>query len=94
MAREDVLSLIGERVSIGLSQIIGVTVIAGLNAISIKKFSGGSLEIGGISLNWGSGYLFNSNEIVNIQVAGTFYLAATGSTVVAMVLKGRTSGFE
>jgi len=91
--RDDVESLVGTRLTVGLSQIIGITVLAGQNSIIVKYYSGGSLEVGGVSLTWGSGYLLDTKEVVNIQSSGTFYLAATGSTVTCMILKGRSSGF-
>lgn len=93
-ARDDVYGFQGIRLSIGLSQIVGVTVAPGQNASIVKYYSGGSLEIGGASLTWGAGYLFNANEVISIQSSGTYYLAATGATVIAMIFKGKTSGFE
>lgn len=94
MARIDVDSLVGRQISVGLSQIIGVTVSAGQNSVSFYRFSGGSLLVGGLTLNWTNGYIMQSNQIVNVQSAGTFYLAAVGSTVTVMLLFGRTAGFE
>lgn len=94
MEYDRVYGLQGLRIFVGLSQIIGVTVAAGQNAAIVKYFSGGSLEIGGSTLTWGQGYLLDTKEIVSIQSTGTFYLAATGSTVTCMVLKGKTSGFD
>ena len=93
MHRDDVESLVGTRLTIGLSTIVGITVLPGQNAVIVKYFSGGSLEIGGSSLTWGAGYLLDTKEVVNVQSSGTFYLAATGSTVTCMLLKGRSSGF-
>lgn len=94
MSREDVDNIVSSKLTIGLSTIVGITGVAGDNSITFKYFSGGSLEIGGASLTWGSGYLLGTNEIVNIPVGGigAFYLAATGSTVIAYMLKGRTPG--
>lgn len=93
-ARDDVYGFQGLRVVVDLSQIVGVTISAYQNASIIKYYSGGSLEIGGASLTWGQGYLFSGGEALSIQSSGTYYLVATGATVIAMVLKGKTSGFE
>lgn len=93
-ARDDVYGYEGLRVSIGLSQIRGITIVPGQNACVVKYFSGGSLEIGGPSLTWGSGYMFSASEAISMQSSGTYYLAATGATVIAMIFKGKTSGFE
>lgn len=91
----DVHSLIAGRVTVGTSQILGITVIPGLNAILIKYHSGGSLEIlGTTTQTWGDGYLFSVGEAVAANFAGNFYLAATGATVVAYLLRGRSPGFE
>jgi len=93
--RDEVSSLLPDRIEVGLSSIIGVTVIAGQNAALLKKYSGGSLEIVsplGDTRIWGAGYLIGNSEVVSVSSAGTFYLAATGSTVVAMILRGKTSG--
>lgn len=88
----DIGSLVGQRVIVGLSTITGVTLAAGQSAVQLKILSGSSLEIGGASLTWGAGYLLGVNEVISLDMNGTFYLAATGATVVACVLKGRTQG--
>lgn len=92
--RSEVDSLVGRQITVGLSQIVGITVMAGQNSVSFYKFSGGSLLVGGATLTWSNGYIMQNNQIVNVQSAGTFYLAAVGSTVTVMMLFGRTSGFE
>lgn len=92
--RDELFGFEGKRITVGLSQIVGVTVSAGQAAAIIKYFSGGSLEIGGASLTWGQGYLMDTKEVVSFQSSGTFYLAATGSTVTCMMFRGKTSGFE
>lgn len=92
--RDELFGFDGLRLNVGLSQIIGVTVVAGQAAAILKYFSGGSLEVGGASLTWGAGYLLDTKEVMSFQTSGTFYLAATGSTVTCMMFKGKTSGFE
>lgn len=94
MARADVYSLIGERIVVGLSQIIEVTVEARQNAVSFYRYSGGSLLIGGATLTWDNGYIAQNNQIINVSSSGNFYLAAVGSTVTVMMLRGRTDGAE
>jgi len=93
MGREqDIHALRASRHDIGLSTITGVTVLPGQIGVVIKNFTGGSLEIGGTGLTWGEGYLMGAGEAVSIDSAGTFFLAATGATVTAMVLKGLSAG--
>lgn len=93
MGREqDIHNLRSERVVVGLSTIHGVTVLPGQVGVLVKYFSGGTLEIGGQSLTWDAGYIFADSEAISIDSAGSFYLAATGATVTAMVLKGLSAG--
>ena len=92
--RDELFGFEGKRIEIGLSSIIGVTVVAGQAAAILKYFSGGSLEIGGLSLTWGQGYIMDTKEVVSFQTSGTFFLAATGATVTCMMFRGKTSGFE
>jgi hypothetical protein len=92
--RRDIHGLEGFRFSVGLSTIIGVTVVAGLNASVFKYFSGGSLEIvtGSTPIPWGLGYLYGTSEAVQIDNSTTVYFAATGSTATVMALRGRSAG--
>jgi hypothetical protein len=96
MDRRDVHGLEGFRFDVGLSSIIGVTVQPGQIASVFKHFSGGSLEIvnGSTTSPWGLGYLFATNEAVQIDSSTTVYFAASGATVTVMGLRGRSSGFE
>lgn len=96
------VSVIGAtKVIVGLSQIIRVTAGNYQCAETFKYFSGGSLEfvepvLSGASTaaasGWGTGYLLGTNEAINIEGPAAFYLAATGATVTAMLLSGRTQG--
>lgn len=84
MAREPIGGgLNGFIQAIGLSTITGITGLPGQLAMSFRVLSGGTLEIGGASLTWGQGcVLSNSAAVVYpFNVSGTFYVAATGSTV-------------
>lgn len=85
-SQDEIFDLNAVRINVGLSSIIGITIIANQAAIAVKYFSGGSCEIGGASLTWGQGWLLQ--ETVCMAGRGTFYLAAAGSTAVVMVLKG------
>lgn len=52
---------------------------------------GSSLSGAGAS-GWGSGYPIGSAESVTFDGPCTFYLAATGQTMIAAVLMGKTAG--
>lgn len=91
----DVLGLTGSRVNVGLSTIIGVTVIANQVATVIRFVGGSSCEIGGASLTWGSGFLWDTTKDISLtDFRGTIYFAATGATAQITILKGVTSGFS
>lgn len=93
MAREDDIHGITCGVlTIGLSTIVGITVIPGQIAVSLKYGAGGSLEIGGASLTWGAGYLFGTAEVKDFNSAATFYVAAKGATVTAYIMRGMAAG--
>ena len=86
---------------VGLSTIVGVSFWPQQVGVIIKNFSGGSLEIGGTyvlsagataAFTWGNGYIFGAGEALSLNHTGMMYLAATGATVTAMVVRGRTSG--
>lgn len=93
MSREvDIHDLAAGPVYVGMSSILGISTIAGMLATVIKYGSGGSLEIGGTDLTWGNGYLYTVGEALTFDSAGTIYLAATGATVTAYVIKGKSAG--
>lgn len=92
---EDIKFIIGQKIVIGLSQILGITLSDKQIAGTIRYASGGSLELGMTQGSaWGTGYLMGTGEIANINCAGTFYVAATGATVTAYVLRGLSMGSE
>lgn len=95
---EDISIFKPERLDVGVSQVVGVTLVAGQISIILKYFSGGSLEVidplaqGGQTVLGGSGYMLATSEALNSSMIGTFYLTATGSTATAMLLRGKTIG--
>lgn len=99
MARvDDIGSVIPERLVVGLSSIVGVSAIPFQSAVVIKILAGSSLEIGGsyalssgasTAFTWGAGYLLGTSEVLSFNATGTFYLAATGATVTASILRLR-----
>lgn len=70
---------------------------------TIKYFTGGSLEIVGITSGFtatgtslimsGLGYLLGTSEAVNYSGPARYYLAATGSTATAYLLTGYGPGY-
>lgn len=89
---DDIFSLVGQKHTIGLSSIVGISVIPGVVSVLVQYGTGGSLEIGGATLTWGQGFLFKVDQGISLDNAGTFYLAATGATVTAYTLRGRSAG--
>lgn len=90
-------TIVGSRLTVGLSSIVGVTVQASLSAWQLKNVTGGTLEIGLTAgqTTWGAdnpvAYIMQAGEIVNVLGPGTFYIAASGATCVAHILKGFNS---
>lgn len=84
----------------GLSAIIKVAPTAYQYAEALKIFSGGgTLEIvspppaltGTSAVVWGTGYPLGASEVFSIGGPATFYLAATGATMVLAMALGRTA---
>lgn len=101
MYQNDLISLGATRIPVGLSAIVAVRPTAYSFGINFKIASGGgSLEVvsPGMTLSgagvtgWGGGYLVGDQESVQIDGPCTFYLAATGATMVACMMLGRTAG--
>lgn len=93
MAREaDIHSVQSEALSVGMSALTGITSIPGMLATLIKYGSGGSLEIGGSDLTRGNAYLFTVGEALTLDSSGQIYLLATGATVTAYILRGKSAG--
>jgi hypothetical protein len=91
MARDDVHFVKAQRFNVGLSTVFGITVTPGLNCVLVDQLSGGSFEIGGASLLWGQGYQYRGSAIF-FNCAGTFYAAATSSTITIQCLFGYNQG--
>ena len=94
MSRDDIFTPIGERITIGLSAIVGITAVPGQNFVAFYKFAGGSCEIVSPTLIWGQGYMMGEGERSTFNGSGTFYIAATGATVTLCVFRGRSQGFN
>ena len=92
MSSGDIFSFISRPVFIPPGTVSGFTVGSGFMSVVIKYFSGGSLEIGGSTLAPGNGYLISGSEVLSFDLRGSFYLAATGATVTAYILYGKSEG--
>lgn len=90
MAREGVgQALSSMSFAVGTSTIIGLTGLAGQLGFHLENLTAGAtLEIGGASLTWGSGFFLAQAVGANVRywpVAGTVYFAASGATAVVNV---------
>lgn len=97
MTQNDVYVVGATRVVVGLSQVVKVSPSNNLTALGLKILAGGgTLEIVNAATltgpGWGTGYPLGASEVLNIGGPATFYLAATGATMTAAVLMGRTAG--
>lgn len=95
--RKYIAAFVPERLAVGLSTIVGVTVLAGQVSVSMEMLSGQTLEIvaaPGASVGWGQGFPFPTNAIMSFDSIGTMWLAASGATALVVVLRGRSEGFE
>jgi len=90
-SRDFAQDVISGKFFVGLSSIIGLSLIAGQNSILVKYITGGSLEIGGATLTWGKGYLMDTGAL-GFNSVGSLYFAATGATVTVHYIKGTTAG--
>ena len=81
-------SVVGSKIHVGLSSIIGFTVQPGEIARQVAVFSGGTLEIGMTAGQlWGTGYHLPLAEIFKVDGPAMFYMAAAGATVVVKALQ-------
>lgn len=102
MAKDTDIFLLGAtRLVIGLSAILQFSNTQQfVGAMILKKLSGGSLELvsappaltGSSAVVWGTGYMVEPTEAVSIAGPASFYLAATGATVTAGLIFGKTNG--
>lgn len=98
---QDLYALSATLIPVGLSGLIKVNPTAYNFAGNLKILSGGgTLEIvpvpvaltGASATGWGMGYPIGSSEAISISGPAVFYLAATGGTMIATMLIGKSSG--
>lgn len=98
MAREaDGHGLLPQRFTFGnTTSAWGVTVVPGMVGTLIKLISGGTLEIvnGSTPSPVGLGYPFSSGEAVAMDIAGTYFFAASGATCIVAMIRMRSAGFD
>lgn len=92
MFQDSLFSVFGQRLSMAIGDVVGLTSIAGQQAITIKLLSGGTLEIGGQSQTAGQLYPLSAGEIMNMNFAGKFWLYCTGAPVTIGILMGKSDG--
>lgn len=90
-------------VPIGATLAVLIDGEAGQNSTILKYFSGGTLEMIGVTAGTtmtaaqlatasGSHYTFGINEIFTIDGPVRFYLSSTGATTIVMRAAGKTQG--
>ena len=105
MFQDDVFSLGGTLVVVGLSALVKIGPTKNLINQCIKMQSGGgTLEIvplgqvialsGSSAIGWGTGYPIGANEIISIGGPAIYYLAATGATMTAAILDSYSAGLS
>ena len=75
----------------------GTLEICGFNGTSNLLVFGpsGATALGfGASITWGYGYPVSDGEVITLENSGKTYFAATGSTVIIAVLRGRGAGIS
>lgn len=101
MSQNDVCVVGATIIPVGLSAIVRIKAAAYEQNFALKILSGGgSLEIakpppalsGSSASGWATGYQLGASEVVAIGGPATFYLAATGATMLASVLIGYSTG--
>lgn len=99
--QNDIYLLSATMIPVGLSAIVAVRPVNYQYGIGVKIDSGGgTLEIvrppaalsGASASGWGLGYKLASNESVQASGPATFFLAATGATMIAAVVFGLGAG--
>lgn len=91
-SRDDVFSFQGSVLAVGLSSIVEVPVDAFQNSCTFKYISGATLWVGGSTLTWGVGYPMGTGETISVDLSGSIFFAAAGSTALIGVLKCRSAG--
>lgn len=103
MGQSDIYSLSATLITIGLSSIVAVRPTALQYGVGFKidsRSGGGTLEVvpppvaltGSSATGWGLGYKIGASESLQASGPATFFLAATGATMFAAVVFGRTAG--
>lgn len=101
MTQNEVNAVGATTIPVGLSAIIKIQAGAYQNGFALKILSGGgTLEIskppialsGTSATGWATGYPLGALETFSINGPATFYLAATGATMVASMTIAYTSG--
>lgn len=88
------------QITVGLSAIVAVRPSAYAIADTMKILSGAGtlwvspipVALSGASAILGAGYPVGANEIINISGPATFYMSATGATMIVAMNIGFTSG--
>ena len=72
------------RYDVGLSAIVEIPAVPGQLGMTIRRVNGGTMEIGGASLTWGTGHICSNTEVGTgsiIPITDSIYVAASGATV-------------
>lgn len=100
MRSTDIHSLYPETLHIPTGATCTISPIPGQLSVTVKYGSGGTLWFQGASFSSGSSfavaqrYLIGSSDVLTFHGAGPFRLEATGATVVAYIVRGRSAGFD
>ena len=90
-------SIVGSVVTVGASGVpVGISVIPGGNSVILQYLSGNTLWIGGATLTFGNGFLWDVSQIKAISFedySGSIFLSA-GVTSQISVIIARRAGFE
>lgn len=101
MVQNDVNAVGATIIPVGLSAIVKIQATSNQNGFAIKILSGGgTLEIskppialsGTSATGWATGYPIGALETFAVGGPATFYLAATGATMVAAMTIAYTAG--
>lgn len=106
LASDSVYGLVTQRLAIppGATQAVLMVPEPGQNSLLLKYFSGGTLEIIGVTAGVtltaaqlvtasGTGYLIGTSEILSLDGPARFYLSSLGATSVLHVITGRSAGY-
>lgn len=89
----------GRRITVGASQVVGVTSGAFNQGFVLKKISpeehGGTFTLAlvdGPSYAWNTGYVLSDYEVISVSGPATFYLAAAGVTAIIQMSRTYSVG--